>query len=69
VDRLPVGLDDVSSYPKITEELLKRGYSDPDIHKVLSGNVIRAFREAGKVAERLQKTTEPEVDQPVKEAK
>jgi len=66
VDRLPVGLDDVSSYPKITEELLKRGYSESDIHKIMSGNVIRAFREAGKVAERLQKTTEPEVDQPVK---
>lgn len=68
VDRLPVGLDDVSSYPRITEELLKRGYSDADIHKIMSGNVLRAFREAGKVAERLRKTTEPEVDQPVKEA-
>lgn len=67
VDRLPVGLDDVSSYPKITEELLKRGYTDADIHKILSGNVIRAFREAGKVAERLRKSTEPEVDQPAKE--
>jgi membrane dipeptidase len=69
VDRLPVGLEDVSSYPRVTEELLKRGYSDSDIHKIMSGNVIRAFREAGKVAERLQKTTQPEVDQPVKEAK
>ena len=64
----PVGLDDVSSYPRLTEELLKRGYSEGDVHKILGGNVLRAFREAGKVADRLQKTTRPEVDQPPAEA-
>lgn len=56
----PVGLDDVADYPRLTEELLKRGYSDSDVHKVLGGNVLRAFREAGKVAERLRKTTRPD---------
>ena len=60
----PVGLDDASCYPRITEELLKRGYSEPDIHKVLGGNALRAFRRAGEVAKELQKTTRPEVDQP-----
>ncbi len=60
----PVGLEDVSCYPRLTEELLKRGYSESDVHKVLGGNVLRAFREAGKVAERLRKETAPEVDQP-----
>jgi membrane dipeptidase len=64
----PAGLDDVSSYPRLTEELLRRGYSEGDVHKVLGGNVLRAFREAGKVADRLQKTTRPEVDQPPAEA-
>jgi membrane dipeptidase len=63
----PAGLDDVSCYPRLTEELLKRGYSEADVHKVLGGNVLRAFREAGKVAERLQKTARPEVDQPAPE--
>ena len=60
----PAGLEDVSTYPRLTEELLKRGYSEADVHKVLGGNVLRAFREAGKVADRLRKTTRPEVDQP-----
>jgi membrane dipeptidase len=68
VTGLPVGLDDVSSYPRITEELLKRGYSESDIHKILGGNALRALREAGKVAVELQKSTPPEVDQP-KDAK
>ena len=65
----PVGLDDVSDYPRLTEELLKRGRSEADVHKILGGNVLRAFREAGKVAERLQKTRQPEVDQPKPEKK
>ena len=47
----PVGLEDVSSYPRLTEELLRRGYSEADVHKILGGNVLRAFREAGHVAE------------------
>jgi membrane dipeptidase len=60
----PVGLEDVASYPRITEELLKRGYSESDIHKILGGNALRAFRKAGEVSRELQKTTRPEVDQP-----
>jgi membrane dipeptidase len=59
----PVGLDDVSSYPRLTEELLRRGYSETDIHKILGGNVLRAFRQAGDVAKRLRATTPPEVDE------
>jgi membrane dipeptidase len=59
----PVGLDDVSSYPRLTEELLRRGYSESDIHKILGGNVLRAFRQAGDVAKRLRATSPPEVDE------
>lgn len=39
----PQGLDDVTDYPLITKELLKRGYSKPDIKKILGGNFIRVF--------------------------
>ena len=63
----PAGLEDVSSYPRLTEELLNRGYSETDVHKILGANVLRAFRESGKVAGMLRKTTRPEVDQPAKE--
>jgi len=65
----PEGLDDVSCFPRITEELLKRGYSESDVHKILGGNILRVFREAGRVADRLRKTTQPEVDQPPPEKK
>jgi membrane dipeptidase len=60
----PVGLEDVSCYPRITEELLKRGYSESDVPKILGGNALRALRRAGEVAKELQATTKPEVDQP-----
>jgi membrane dipeptidase len=59
----PVGLDDVSSYPRLTDELLRRGYSDTDIHKILGANALRTFRQAGEVAKRLRATTPPEVDE------
>jgi membrane dipeptidase len=62
IDSWPVGLDDVSDYPRITEELLRRGYSETDVHKVLGGNALRALREAEAVAKRLQATTAPQVD-------
>jgi membrane dipeptidase len=60
----PVGLEDTSCFPRVTEELLKRGHSDADVRKILGGNVLRAFRDAGQVASRLQQSTKPEVDQP-----
>jgi membrane dipeptidase len=59
----PLGMEDVSCYPRLTEELIARGYSDDDIRKILGGNVIRALRQAGKVADELRKTVPPEVDQ------
>jgi membrane dipeptidase len=62
ITSVPVGLEDVSCYPRLTEELLNRGYSEADIHKVLGGNALRAFRKAGEVADRLKKTNRPEID-------
>jgi membrane dipeptidase len=50
VPQVPEQLDDVSCYPLITQELLNRGYAPTDIHKILGQNVIRAMRQAEKVA-------------------
>ncbi|MGO9468122.1 MAG: dipeptidase [Isosphaeraceae bacterium] len=59
----PVGLEDVACYPRLTDELLKRGYSESDVHKILGANALRAFREAENVARRLRASTSPEVDE------
>ena len=63
ISQSPVGLEDVSSYPRLTDELLRRGYSEADVHKVLGGNALRAFRQAGQVSKRLRATTRPEADE------
>ena len=55
----PVGLEDVSTYPALTAELLRRGYSDSDVKKVIGLNVLRAMREAERVSARLQKQRGP----------
>jgi membrane dipeptidase len=49
-DSLPVGLKDVSSYPNLVDGLLRRGYSDDDIRKVLGENLLRVWREVEGVA-------------------
>ena len=49
-----LGLEDVSTYPKLTAELLRRGYTDEEIGKILGLNVLRAMREAERVARELQ---------------
>jgi membrane dipeptidase len=43
VNSLPEGLDGVEDFPKITDELVKRGYSKKDIKKILGGNFLRVF--------------------------
>ena len=40
----PQGLNDVTDYPKVTEELLKLHYSEADIDKILGGNFIRVLK-------------------------
>jgi membrane dipeptidase len=44
VSSLPKGMDDVTRYPLITEELKKRGYSNKSIKKILGGNVMRVMK-------------------------
>ena len=45
-DSLPTNLKDVASYPNLIAGLLKRGYSEQDIAKILSGNVMRVWQAA-----------------------
>ncbi|MGB0496141.1 MAG: dipeptidase [Kangiellaceae bacterium] len=44
-DSLPTGLKDVSTYPNLIQGLLDRGYSESDIEKVLSGNLLRVWKQ------------------------
>ena len=44
--RLPTGMDDCTRVPLITEELVKREYSDADIRKILGENTLRVMEEA-----------------------
>ena len=49
---MPEGAQDVSMLPNITYELLKRGYSEIDIRKILGENLLRVMTEAERVARR-----------------
>jgi membrane dipeptidase len=51
----PEGLSDTSMYPNLFAELVRRGWSDRDLAKLAGVNVLRALREAEKVATRLQR--------------
>ena len=59
ITRVPQGLEDVSHYPALLEELARRGYSDDDLRKVAGLNAIRVLREAEAVAARLQSESKP----------
>lgn len=50
VTSLPSGLTDVSMYPNLIAELIRRGYSDADIGKICGGNALRVWREVERVA-------------------
>jgi membrane dipeptidase len=54
-DDWPVGLEDVSGYPRLLAELARRGWSDDDLGRLTSGNALRVLRQAEEVAARLQK--------------
>ena len=58
-DWWPEGLDDVSTYPKLFAELVRRGWSDEDLRKLAGENVLRAWSQTEKVAVRLQRERRP----------
>jgi membrane dipeptidase len=57
----PVGLEGVDRYPALLEELMRRGWSDPDIAKLAGENLLRAMAAAEKVSLRLRASTAPSV--------
>ncbi len=56
VPSLPTGMEDIAQLPNITYELLKRGYKEPEIRKVLGENFLRVFTKAEQVA-KIEKRT------------
>jgi membrane dipeptidase len=59
----PVGLEDVSTFPALLAELIRRGYSDEDVKKVAGLNALRVMREAERVSATLQKQRGPSTAQ------
>jgi membrane dipeptidase len=53
-DTLPEGLEDVSAYPNLIRILIERGYSDADIEKICSGNVLRVWEKVDQLAQAAQ---------------
>jgi membrane dipeptidase len=51
---MPEGMEDASKLPKITEALLRKGYSDSDVRKILGENTLRVLEQAEKVRRDLQ---------------
>ncbi len=51
----PEGLSDVSMFPNLFAELVRRSWSDADLQKIAGGNVLRALEQAEVVAKRLQR--------------
>jgi membrane dipeptidase len=54
-----VGLEDVSTYPLLVSELLRRGYTDEEIKKIAARNILRVLRGAEAVAAKLQSPKQP----------
>jgi membrane dipeptidase len=51
---MPEGMEDVTRLPKITEELLRRGYTEPQIKGILGENVLRLMERVEAVAKQIQ---------------
>ena len=53
---MPEGLEDCSKLPKLTEALLRKGYKEDDIRKILGGNILRVMEQSEKVSKEMQET-------------
>ena len=71
IEHTPVGLEDVSTFPQLFAELVRRGWSDDDLRKLAGRNLLRVFRAAESTATRLQRNRQPstrtieQLDRPV----
>jgi membrane dipeptidase len=59
IDTVPEGLEDVSTFPQLFAELIRRGWSDSDLKKLAGENILRALRAAEASAARLRRTRRP----------
>jgi membrane dipeptidase len=59
ITEVPVGLEDVSTYPALFAELSRRGWSESDLRKLAGENVLRVMRDAEAVSARLQRERGP----------
>jgi membrane dipeptidase len=50
---MPYGMDDVSQLPRITDALLKNGYSESSVQKILGGNTLRVMEQVEATAKRM----------------
>uniref|UniRef100_A0A8C8TPW7 Dipeptidase 3 n=1 Tax=Peromyscus maniculatus bairdii TaxID=230844 RepID=A0A8C8TPW7_PERMB len=62
--RFPQGLEDVSTYPVLVEELLRRGWSEQELQGVLRGNLLRVFGQVEQVREKSKGQSPVEVKFP-----
>jgi membrane dipeptidase len=51
---MPRGMEDCSKLPKLTEAMMRRGYSDDDIRKILGGNTLRVMEAVERVSREMQ---------------
>lgn len=63
IEETPVGLEDVSTFPALIAELLRRGWKPDDAKKVIGLNVLRVMRQVEAVAARLQRERGPSLAQ------
>lgn len=59
ISTVPAGLEDVSTYPALFAELIRRGYSQEELRKIAGLNLLRAMKEMEATAERLRASREP----------
>src|SRR5206468_8571294 len=54
ISSVPVGLEDVSTYPALIAELIRRGYTDAEVKKITGQNILRVMRAVELTAAKLQ---------------
>ena len=59
ISTTPVGLEDVTTYPDLFAELVRRGYSERELKQIAGENILRVMREVEQVADRLQQERGP----------
>jgi membrane dipeptidase len=59
IEHVPVGLEDVSRFPFLFAELIRRGWSDTDLKKLAGRNLLRVMHQAEATAARLQRERQP----------